>query len=290
MALATASRAPGTQQQLQSIIKSTGDLPPMPTVAAKVNELATDPNSSAADFRRIVEADQALTARILRMANSAFYGLNHRVTTLTHAVVVLGFKTLQSLVVASASKSLYGGSGRLDGPEQMLWDHSVGTAFACRLIATEVRYPGVEPAFVGGLLHDIGKAVFLMRMKDTYPDLIRKAYETGTEYHALEKETYGFSHPELGALLAQKWNLAPEHVEVIHDHHRGVNTSGSSYLVDIVRTANQLCHKLGIGYRPDPEVDPLAGSRAVDLGLNEERLERIGEMLRKTLEDEKDLF
>jgi putative nucleotidyltransferase with HDIG domain len=291
MTVATASSSQLSARQIQAIIRSTGDLPPMPQVAGKVNHLANDPKSSASDFRRILEADQALTARVLRMANSAFYGLNHRVTTLTHAVVVLGFKTLQSLVVASASKNLYtGAGGSLGLTEKLLWEHSIGTAFACRLIANEVRYPGVEPAFVGGLLHDIGKAVLNLRMKKEYAPIVEKVYNTGAVFHDLEQEAFGFTHAEVGALLAQKWNLAPEHVEVIHDHHRGTNTSGSSYLVDIVRTANRLCHRQGIGCRPSPGLDPLDGSRAVDLGLTEEKLTRVGETLVSTLESEKDIF
>src|SRR5262245_53328995 len=169
MTVVTTTSSQLSARQIQAIVRSTGDLPPMPQVAGRVNQLASDPKSSASDFRRILEADQAMTARVLRMANSAFYGLNHRVTSLTHAVVVLGFKTLQSLVVASASKNLYGGAAEgLGLTEKRLWEHSIGTAFACRLIATEVRYPGVEPAFVGGLLHDIGKAVLNVRMTKEY--------------------------------------------------------------------------------------------------------------------------
>jgi len=288
---ATSSAMRASAQEIQSILRSTGDLPPMPQVAAKVNQLATDPNSSAGDFRRVLEADEALTARVLRMANSAFYGLNHRVTTLTHAVVVLGFKTLQSLVVASASRSLYTGTQGGGGPvENSLWEHSIGTAFACRLVATSVRYPGVEPAFVGGLLHDIGKAVLLLRLRKEYVPLVEKALQTGDPLHDLEQEKFGFTHAEVGALLAQRWNLAPEHVEVIHDHHQGTNTSGSSYLVDIVRTSNGLCHRLGIGCRAEPGLDPLQGSRAADLGLNEEKLVTLGETLTTTLASEKEIF
>jgi putative nucleotidyltransferase with HDIG domain len=283
--------APVSGDRLQAILRSTGDLPPMPPVALKVNQIATDPGSSVADFRRIVEGDQALTARILRMANSAFYGLDHRVTTLTHAVVVLGFKTMQSLVVASASKGVYmGNGGKLDSTEQGFWDHSIGCAFACRLIAGEVRYPGVEPAFLGGLLHDVGKAVFNRTLRNEYDKVVERVHNTGAPYHEVEQESFGFTHAELGALLAQKWNLAPEHVEVIHDHHYGVNSSGSSYLLDIVRTANQLCHRLGIGCQANAGIDPLAGSRSADLGLDAEKLGRLGEKLVTTFDNERELF
>ena len=122
------------EQQLNDIVMQTRDLPAMPQVATKVLELSSDTNTSAQQLQQIISDDQAMTARILKIANSAMYSCSRKVKTLTEAIVMLGFNSIRSLVVTSAARNLYNTSRATTGlKERLLWEHSVGSAFACRL-------------------------------------------------------------------------------------------------------------------------------------------------------------
>ena len=145
----------------QELIANLGDLPPLPQVAAQVLRLATDPDSTTDELQRVIATDQALTAQILKIANSAMFGMVREVRTLTQAIMTLGFSTIKSVVIASSAKNLYsrGGTGL---QERLLWEHALVAALSARAYARGFRSPRMEEAFLGGLMHDIGKSVFRM--------------------------------------------------------------------------------------------------------------------------------
>jgi HD-like signal output (HDOD) protein len=157
----------GANDQLKNIIMTTRDLPAMPQVASKVLELSSDPNTSAQQLQQIIADDQAMTARILKIANSAMYSCSRKVKTLTEAIVMLGFNSIRSLVVTSAARNLYNTRNSTTGlKERLLWEHSIGVAFACRLLVQD-RMPALaEEAFLAGLMHDIGKLVLNLQVPD----------------------------------------------------------------------------------------------------------------------------
>ena len=164
----------GAQQkdQLHTIIMTTRDLPAMPQVASKVLELSSDPNTSAHQLQQVISDDQAMTARILKIANSALYSCSRKIKTLTEAIVMLGFNSIRSLVVTSAARNLYNTRTSQTGlKERLLWEHSIGSAFACRLMASDSRPALTEEAFLAGLMHDIGKSVI---SADFDPEALRQ--------------------------------------------------------------------------------------------------------------------
>jgi HD-like signal output (HDOD) protein len=283
--------AEGQDHQLKNLIMTIRDLPTMPHVASKVLELSSDPDTSADRLQQVIADDQAMTARILKIANSAMYACSRRINTLSEAIVMLGFNSIRSLVVTSAARNLYGGSGaRLGLKERLLWEHSIGTAFACRLLA-ERRHPALrEEAFLAGLMHDIGKLVLNLQVPDRFEEIVQIVYNENREFHATERELLGFDHGRVGALLVNKWKLSPVLEEVIGEHHTPESLGADRPLLLHLDLANRLSHKLGIGFQEEPDLDLLDSVANRILGYAESDLAEVVEQLQETLEVEMEVF
>ncbi len=143
-------------RELEVMIMTASDLPTIPVVATKVMQLIESESATAEELAKVVASDPAVAARVLKISNSSFYGCQRQIQTLSHAIVVLGFATLKSLVVAASVKQVYQPYGLT---EKMLWEHSFGAGLAARIIAQETRLVSEEEAFLGGLFHDIGKII-----------------------------------------------------------------------------------------------------------------------------------
>jgi len=221
-----------TKSQLQTIIMSTRDLPAMPQVASKVLELSSDPNTSASQLQQVISDDQAMTARILKIANSAMYSCSRKIKTLTEAIVMLGFNSIRSLVVTSAARNLYNTRKSRSGlKERLLWEHSIGAGFACRLMAQKHAPALTEEAFLAGLMHDIGKLVLNIRIPEKFDEIVQVVYNENRSFHSTEQENFGFTHAEVGSLLVNKWKLSPVLEDVIKNHHNPESISPDNPLL-----------------------------------------------------------
>jgi putative nucleotidyltransferase with HDIG domain len=280
------------EDQIKRVISVTGNLPPVPHVAAKMMELVGNEETSVRDLQKVISADQALTARILKMANSVFYSFDQKISTLSHAIVILGFRAVQSMAIAASSRSLFVKKGAQFGlKEKLLWEHSIGVGMGCRQIARTVAYEAEETAFIVGLLHDIGKAVLNQVIPKKYGKIVEKVYNEGTSFAEVEAEMLGFDHSHIGALIAQKWNFDWEMVETIAFHHRPEAAESSSVLAAILSVSNHLCKRMGVGLERVNESQGFADIwGAQTLGLDEGACREIQEVLRGVLEEEKKLY
>jgi len=280
-----------TKSQLQNIIMSTRDLPAMPQVASKVLELSSDPNTSAAQLQQVIADDQAMTARILKIANSAMYSCSRKIKTLTEAIVMLGFNSIRSLVVTSAARNLYNTRKSRSGlKERLLWEHSIGAGFACRLMAQKHAPALTEEAFLAGLMHDIGKLVLNIRIPEQFDEIVQVVYNENRSFHMTELEHFGFSHAEVGALLVNKWKLSPVLEDVIRNHHNPESVSPDNPLLLYLDLSNKLCHKLGIGFSDEPDLDLYNSQANQILGLSETAFDEVISQLQETLETEMEIF
>lgn len=240
-------------EELKTIIDTTCDLPPMPLVAGRIVSLASDPETDAKVLERAIQADQALTANVLKIANSSFYGCLRSINTVSSAIVLIGFKGIKSLAVAASLKSFY---RRVDLTEKMLWEHSIGSAVAAHILSKKLYcYP--EEAFIAGLMHDIGKVILNNQKNELFSKIMQVSYNDQVPLVEVEKEHLGFTHAEVGGLMIQKWNLSDDLVEAVTFHH---NLEGNDPLkTDVLRFAalldltNKICAHLGIGYRNPAE-------------------------------------
>jgi|YelNatPaOPRAMG01_1025707.scaffolds.fasta_scaffold10558_4 putative nucleotidyltransferase with HDIG domain len=207
----------------QTLEKKLADLPPLPVVVTKIMQTINNPNTSAEDLNRLISLDQSLSSKILRIVNSAYYGFPKRIGTITHAVVILGFNTVRNLVLGvSAFGMLSQKSGQAAINRNMLWEHSVATAVAASLLAKKMNPRTrniLEEAFIGGLLHDIGK-LFL----DCYFPMqygVTMAYASRNEITILEAEqkVLDIDHAYIGRKIAEQWNFPSTLVASIGAHH-----------------------------------------------------------------------
>lgn len=233
---------------LEKIVAAVDDLPALPHVVIQVMKLTEDPNSTAQDINNILSQDQAMTARVLKLANSAFYGFPRRIGTITDAVVLLGFKTLKSILMAATVSDILAGEMKGYALEHgELWKHSQCAAMAARHIARKVKYMQLDLAYTGALLHDIGKVILNNAMKESYHDVVNLVMEKNITFLDAEIEILGFSHADVGARVAEKWNLPKDLVEAIAYHHNPKEATVNKQLTSIVHLADVLCVSMGIG-------------------------------------------
>lgn len=274
----------------QELIANLGDLPPLPQVASQVLRVSADPDATAEDLRKIIAMDQALTSQILKISNSAMFGMVRGVTTLTQAIMTLGFSTIKSVVIASSAKNLYH-RGTVGLQERLIWEHALVSAIASRAFAKSLRFPRLEEAFIGGLLHDIGKSVMGVKFPERYAALLRSVYNDGGICLDLELETFGFDHAMVGEALVTQWNLAASLQAAVRWHHDPIQAGGDHReLAAIVALANQMAleEKVGIG---DPAHLESATHQAMEiLGLGPEALAGIKEGIRSVIEQDKSMI
>lgn len=274
----------------QELIANLGDLPPLPQVASQVLRVSADPDATAEDLRKIIAMDQALTSQILKISNSAMFGMVRGVTTLTQAIMTLGFSTIKSVVIASSAKNLYH-RGTVGLQERLIWEHALVSAIASRAFAKSLRFPRLEEAFIGGLLHDIGKSVMGVKFPERYAALLRSVYNDGGICLDLELETFGFDHAMVGEALVTQWNLAASLQAAVRWHHDPIQAGGDHReLAAIVALANQMAleERVGIG---DPAHLESATHQAMEiLGLGPEALAGIKEGIRSVIEQDKSMI
>ncbi len=275
--------------EVKKIILSTCDIPSVPHVALKVIKLIESPGTRLDEIQKAIMADQALTSRVLKIANSAFYGLRQNVDTVSEAISIMGFKTLRNLVLAVATREVYRRFGIV---EQKLWEHSLGVSIASSLIAARTKKARVEEASVAGLLHDIGKVLMDNSQPERFSMLIEQVYHERVPFSNLEKEYFGFSHTDAGYILAEKWGFPLLLCDVIRDHHNCEAMAGDDPYKDdlcrVVSLADTICIKLGVGYRgPMNDLDLGEDEKRKALFISPDELRSITEEFKRLYLEEK---
>lgn len=225
------------------------DLPPLPSVVVRVVEAMNSPSTSATDLTRMIASDPALSAKILRLVNSSYYGYSSKISTVTRAIVVLGFNTIGNLATAVGIGSAFRPSNKCKLDREKFWEHSVISATTAWAIARKRRMDSrtVEEAFVGGLMHDIGKLFLDQYFPEEYAAAIAYAEENGVTILEAEKIVLHISHCAVGRRIAENWKLPVSLVAMIAEHHRPVPGSAHFDLVAIVNAANSCSNQLEDG-------------------------------------------
>lgn len=261
---------------LESIVEAVNDLPALPQVVVQVIKLTEDPDSTAQDINYVLNQDQAITARVLKMANSAFYGFPRRIGSVTDAIVMLGFRTLRSIVMAASVSDIL--NKEIEGyalEYGELWRHSQCAAMAARLIARKSKFAFLDLAYTAALLHDIGKVILNNIMKETYREVVTLVSEDNISFIEAENKILGFNHAEVGARVAEKWNLPPETVEAIQLHHSPEVAQINPRLTAIIHLADAVCVSMGVGMGIDGLLYPISGEAMQLLGLDELEIENV---------------
>lgn len=277
--------------ELEQLIARVGDLPAMPTIAVRIMSMIGDPSTSANKLQDMISRDQALTAKVLKIANSAMFGVSRDITTLSHAIVILGFSTIRSIVLAASTKSIYHrGPSSSSFSTKLLWEHSLATAVIARRIVQSMGAMDLEKAFIAGLLHDIGKSVLNVNFGEAYQEVIGQVYNTGADFLPIEDAVLGFNHTQVGALVMRKWKLSSELEEGVFYHHNPEDATENTELIASVALANEISNKLGIGPTKRPDIDLKESKAAEVLGIDPGEREKLFDKIAQLLEEDKEIF
>jgi putative nucleotidyltransferase with HDIG domain len=260
----------------EDIAASVAELPALPASVAQVIGACDDGDMTVGQLSQLILRDQSLTAGMLRLANSAFYGHARRVTTVTDAIVLLGFSAIKSLAISTHTTRLLNralpGYGLVRGE---LLRHSVSVALTARRLAVAVQLAPVEEAFVAGLLHDIGKTILSSRLEGAYEELADVARARRQAFHEVEIELLGFDHAELGAQVARAWSFPADLEEAIRHHHLPARAERKPRLAHTVHLADAACMMLGVGLGVDGLAYGVDPASLDALGIDAGDLERL---------------
>jgi HD-like signal output (HDOD) protein len=244
--------------KLQEIVGALKAMPPLPHVALRVLEVVRDPEYSIDELVALVRTDPSLTARILKLCNSALYGMHREVGTVADAVAYLGTRNLVKLVLVSCSSTHFGRTHSSPYADaEMLWRHTFGIATASQWLATRCGYAQADLAFTAGILHNIGKVVLSQTIDAaTFPTA-----PTGASHSAVEETLFGIDHAAAAGIVVDTWGLPRELRRAVRSHHDPEQLAGDSPLPAILNLADTLTLRDGIG-NPFPSL-PLATDPAV---------------------------
>lgn len=247
--------------EARELVKGVGKLASLPEVCVRVNEMVDDPRCSAAAIGKVISRDTALTAQLLRLANSSFYNFPSNISTISRAITVIGERELRYLVLALSAVRTFSGVPIELSNMASFWRHSVYCAVLSRLIASRCHVLHSERLFVAGLLHDIGLLVILHRVPELERVALQRAHHGHEELQKAEEEVLGCDHATVGRALLEQWKLPSVLCETVGCHHNVAAAEEARLDAAIVHIANVFANRaeLPVDHEgPLPQVDPLA--------------------------------
>lgn len=259
----------------KKILKSIRDLPPMPQTVIKAREIMADPNSDFKSLARLFETDQAIATKVLKLANSPYYGLGGRVSSIQHASVVLGQKTLGELITMGGTASLL--SKSLEGyglDAGALWKHSLAVAFGAKMIA-ELKQPALtNDAFTAGLIHDSGKLILDKYVAERWQLIEAFMGKEGATFLDAEKSILELDHSEAAFEVCGAWNI-PKALTIAIRYHHNPTRSHDNMLAYIIHVADAIAMMTGLGIGIDSTFYVMDEKALGFVGLNETDINRI---------------
>jgi putative nucleotidyltransferase with HDIG domain len=257
------------QSLITNAINGIASISTLPEVTTQIIKTVEDPKSSAQKLHQIVSHDPALVTRVLKVVNSAFYGLPGQVASIERAVVMLGVNAVKNIAVAASLGQLFRGTKLCDGfTAKDLWTHCIAVACAARDLSKQAKLPVVDEAFLAGMIHDIGLLVSLQ----TWPEKLRlvceQARASGRNFCEIEREVIGVDHEQLGKALCEKWNFPKSCALVAGNHHQpGKAADGGRVLVTVIAVADAIAASSGQGFTLTRLHDPVDPTVAASVGL-----------------------
>jgi len=228
------------------------NLPTLPAIAMEINKMLLDYDTSINMLSDRLAKDQAMVSKILKLVNSAFFGLRSRISNIHHAIVILGFNTIRNAVVSISIIDTFCIKGELDGFDlKDFWKHSVAVAVTSKYLAEKTRICPADDCFVSGLLHDMGKVVLLQHFKDLFQKVWLAAKGSNQSFYEAEKSQIPIDHARIGGHLAKKWQLPNGLVDAIRYHHAVRPSVNDFNLLMVVHMADIIANT----YNADPKAN-----------------------------------
>lgn len=257
--------------EVRDFLKKVEKLPTLPGIAMRIIQTANNPRSAAEDLSRIIMNDQSLASKVLRLVNSAYYGVRNKVASIRQAIVILGFNTIKSLALSTAIMDKFSSTTTDGFSRGEFWKHSIGVAVTNRLISRRLstNKDMEETFFMAGLLHDIGKVILDQYFHEEFKRVIDHMRLTRLSFYRAEVEVNGLTHAEIGGLLATQWQLPEEYVSAIRFHHTPDNRPEHTQVICATHFANLLAKTKGFGSGGDNDISGLSETAVGLLKLSE---------------------
>lgn len=276
--------------KLKKIIRAVGEFPTLPMVVSRIMEILNNPYSSASDLTEVISVDQAMTFRILKMANSAYYGFPRAVATVTESIVLLGFTTVKNLILTTMMYNfdqIWSPGGRpkkKDGQalfdQKAEWKHAVATAIAARELMTMQRRESYEHlGYLAGLMHDVGKILLYHYLFDDYQEVLRRRLKKDQEISRLEQKIIGAHHGQVGAWIVDRWNLPEEIVAPIEFHHFPDEARQQRELTRVVYMADHIAHGVDDGTIEEQGFRERVGFHRDFPEVSQEQFQKLGKKI-----------
>ena len=232
------------QTRVLEAVKKVSSIATLPEVTAKIIATVEDPKSTASALHKLVSHDPALVTRIMKVVNSAFYGLPGQIGSIERAIVLLGLNAVKNIAVAASLGQLFKGAKLCDGfTARDLWTHCIAVGVAARELARQMKLSIADEAFLAGMIHDVGLLISLQ----SFPEQLRRTCDAARSsertFVALEKEFMGgMDHQSLGACLAEQWRF-PKNCQLVAGHHHNPAAlgEGNKMLVTLVHVSDTIC-------------------------------------------------
>lgn len=285
-----------SRQQVESVLgRRVNELPPFPLVALKLLEITRDDRKSSADIARVVEADPSIAAKTLRIVNSAAYGALRQISSIKHAVVLLGVLEIRAIALAVTLFENIVRPGRgAEFDRVFFWKHSICMAALCRAMSQEVHYPDPEEAYVAGLLHDIGKVIINSYGKTRYGAFVAAIKDHDGALVDLEDRLIGLRHDDAGAYFCDAWQMPERLVRAILLHHRRFAhlklSDEEAMLVSVVALSDFITWNQGVGSVKTPRQPVLSPEVSSHVRLDQLDLQSLMARMDREMQNTADYY
>lgn len=288
----TGSKIPGVKLSAKELVEGSVRLVSLPEVCIRINEMLDDPNVTVTSLGNVIIQDTSLTARLLKMVNSSFYGYEARIETVSRAVTVIGLRELRGLVIAASAVEMFSNVPEESLNKVRFWRHSLYCGVIARLLAEKCNVLHSERLFVAGLLHDIGKLIIAQRLPDVAKEVLDEIQLGQRPALEIEKELLGFTHAEVGCELMTSWNMPETLINSVSHHHDPRASKNGVIETCLVHIANSLTDEaengLDMKMKSDAlkkEVDPFAWeTTGLDESVKEHIFAEAGPLFAEALE------
>lgn len=248
-------------QQIKTLTKKIQSLPTLPQVVQKLTKVVDSPESTAKEVGKLIASDQVLGAKVLKLVNSPFYGFPGRISSISHAIILLGFDVIKGVVLSASVFDL------MERSMMGLWEHSLGSAVTAGTIARRLGLAEPEEISTAALLHDIGKVLVKVSLPEDYDKIITMVERDKVAFREAELAILDVDHAEIGNWLSHEWSLPEKLIIPITFHHKPEDCLRLKDRAAVVHVADSLTRAFGVGYAGDPWVPKISGTAWEYLGL-----------------------
>ncbi len=267
-------------KELKKRLSNVRNLPTLPMVANNVIKLTQNPESTAFEIAEAIAQDQTLATKVLRTANSAYYGFPKKITTIHYAIVVLGLNNIKNIVLSTSIMERFpstDGTPLFDRTD--FWKHSLLCGIICKKISEHLGLKNTEEMFMCGLLHDFGKLIMDSLFHEEFAQALILAQKENTTLIEAESKIMNFTHSGVGALVLKKWGFPPSLIKAVEFHHIPNESLNAVRIASIVHVADYLCRRIGIGSGGD-KVMPILDKKAFKLtNLSSDKIKRMSKQI-----------